>query len=236
MDITTLKHLVVLCDDLFMGYVYKAVFLLGYFGFLRLSNIAPHSLTSFDSTRHITAGDVIFSRRHAKVFIKWSKTNQTRDKVHVFSILRLKHSCICPFKALKQIFKMYSPQDDAPLFQIQTKKGWVVLTDTRIRKTLLSLNQKMGFHRHYFTFHTFRRSGATLAFNSHVPIQQIQHHGSWMSECVWRYIQQDQKLGEILLIHLLQSYIMHNLRVGPWGIFYCVIYLYCNKVTPFCVN
>ena len=80
------------------------------------------------------------------------------------------------------------------MFQIQTTKGWTTLTDTRIRKTLSTLNVKMGYH--FFTFHTFRRSGATLAFNSHVPVQKIQTHGSWALECVWRYIQQDQKMGE----------------------------------------
>ena len=71
-----------------------------------------------------------------------------------------------------------------------------VLIDSRIRKVLSSINLHMGYPKNFFTFHTFRRSGATLADNSHVPIHQIQHHGSWTSDCVWRYIKQDQKLGE----------------------------------------
>ena len=196
MSVKTLKHLISLCDGLLNGFVYKAVFLLGFFGFLRLSNIAPHSLTSFYASRHIAAGDVFFTKTHVKVLIKWSKPNQKRDKIHVLSLPRIKGSRICPFKALKHLFEIYHPQQDQPLFQIQTTIGWSSLTDTRIRKTLASLNEKLGYHKHYFTFHTFRRSGATLAYNSHVPIQQIQTHGSWASECVWRYIQQDQKMGE----------------------------------------
>ena len=208
MSVKVLKHLVSLCDGLVMGFVYKAVFLVGFFGFLRLSNIAPHSLTSFDASRHLAAGDIVFTKTHVKVIIKWSKTNQNRDKIHVLSLPRIRGSNICPFRALKRIFKSYHPEHDQPLFQIQTTKGWSILTDTRIRKTLSTLNVKMGYHKHYFTFHTFRRSGATLAFNSQVPIQKIQRHGAWASECVWRYIKQDPKMGEDIADTFAQ--ILHN--------------------------
>ena len=196
MSVKVLKHLVSLCDGLFMGFVYKAVFLLGFFGFLRLSNIAPHSLTSFDASRHLAAGDVFFTKTHVKVIIKWSKTNQNRDRIHVLSHPWIRASNICSFKALKRIFRSYHPKHDQPLFQVKTNKGWSILTDTRIRKTLSTLNVKMGYHKHYFTFHTFRCSGATLAFNSKVPIKKIQRHGAWASECVWRYIKEDPKMGE----------------------------------------
>ena len=46
------------------------------------------------------------------------------------------------------------------------------------------------------SLHTFRRSGATLAFNSNVAIQSIQSHGTWTSECVWRYIVQDHNASQ----------------------------------------
>ena len=88
------------------------------------------------------------------------------------------------------------PQSFKSLFQIKTHSGWQVLIDSRIRKFLARMNTKLGYSSHYFTFHTFRRSGANLAFNSRVPIQQIKSHGTWTSECVWGYIQQDQAFGE----------------------------------------
>ena len=46
----------------------------------------------------------------------------------------------------------------------------------------------MGYSPHYFTFHSFRRSGASLAFSSHVPLHQIKMQGTWSSDCVWQYI------------------------------------------------
>ena len=66
------------------------------------------------------------------------------------------------------------------------------MTDSRIRKTLSKLNQKLGLTKIFYTFHAFRRSGATLAYKAHVPIQGIKDHGTWTSDCVWRYIQSDE--------------------------------------------
>ena len=51
-----LLKIVYQCDYLYMGKVFKAVFLAAFFGFFRLSNLAPHSLTTFDFTRHVAGG------------------------------------------------------------------------------------------------------------------------------------------------------------------------------------
>ena len=179
-----------------MGSVYKAVFLVAYFGFLRLSNLAPHSIGLFDASRHLTARDVTFTQKFVKINLKWSKTLQTRDKVQVLTLPKLASTLICPYRALKSIFKLYNPSGHQPLFQVRSGKAWVVLTDSKIRKSLTKINTKMGFEPHHFTFHTFRRSGATLAYNAHIPVRQIKRHGSWTSDCVWTYIQQDQAYGE----------------------------------------
>ena len=55
-----LLKIVYQCDYLYMDKVFKAVFLAAFFGFFRLSNLAPHSLTTFDFTRHVAGRDVFF--------------------------------------------------------------------------------------------------------------------------------------------------------------------------------
>ena len=181
---------------MFMGSVYKAVYLVAYFGFLRLSNTAPHSMGLFDASRHLTAQDVTFTSKFVKINLKWSKILQTRDKVQVLTLPKLASPLICPYRALKSIFKLYNPSSHQPLFQVQSGKAWVVLTDSKIRKCLTKINIKMGFEPHHFTFHTFWRSGATLAYKAHIPIRKIKRHGSWTSDCVSIYIQQDQAYEE----------------------------------------
>ena len=88
--------------------------------------------------------------------------------------------------------------DSTSLFQYHTCNGWVPVTDTRVRKILQKLNASLGLRSHYFTFHALRRSGATFAYRAHVPIQEIQCHGTWTSNCVCRYIQSNHESGESL--------------------------------------
>ena len=169
------------------GVILKTVILAGFFTFLHLSNLCPHSLASFDPSRHLMGADVLFTKQHVKLVIKWSKTMQTRDSAQILTLPHLVDKKLCPRSALKAL---------------QGLAGWVPLTDSRVRKTLEWINLALGLNPSYFTFHSFRRSAATPAFNSHVPIQSIKRHSTWTSDCVWRYIQADQSSGEQLACYL----------------------------------
>ena len=131
-------------------------------------------------------------KKYMHITLTWSKTIQTRDKTHVVVVPRLPQCPLCPVAALQEAIALYSPNPDDPLFQIKSQTGWKVLIDSRIRKVLSKLNLKMGFTKNHFPFHTFQRSGATLAYDSHVPIRSTKNHGSWTSDCVWTYIQSSQ--------------------------------------------
>ena len=47
MDINTLQLLIRACDSTYMGQVFKAVYTIAFFSFLRLSNLVPHSVQQF---------------------------------------------------------------------------------------------------------------------------------------------------------------------------------------------
>ena len=196
MSLQVLNNLVKECNFIFAGRVFKAIFLMAFFGFLRISNLAPHAVGAFDPSRHLTPQDISFEPDCIKVVIKWSKTLQTQDRTHVLTLPRLCGSPLCPVRALRKAMAMYTPSGNQPLFQIYRAGKWQVIIDSRIRKVLSKLNVKLGFHPHNFSFHTFRRSGASLAYNSHIPIKKIKHHGSWTSDCVWKYIQADQNFSQ----------------------------------------
>ena len=73
-DIPMLRRMSEMALTLPGGKIFKAVILMGFFAFLWLSNLCPHSLTSFDPSRHLTGADLVFTKKYVKVFIKWSKT------------------------------------------------------------------------------------------------------------------------------------------------------------------
>ena len=166
MSIQTLHSFIAACSFIPYGKIFAAVFLIAYFVFLRISNMAPHSYGGFDPSRHLTPADVKISKHFMYVSIKWSKTNQFRNRVETITLPRLKSSIICPVRALKQAMILYNPAPHDPLFQMFSAGKWSVLIDSRIRKVLAKLNVKLGFPPNEYTFHTFRRSGATLAYNS----------------------------------------------------------------------
>ena len=137
--------------------------------------------------------------------IKWSKTMQTRDKVQCVTLPKLEIKTICPFRAMKSLFKLYPMSPASSLLQIHNALGLNPLIDSRVRKALKTINVHLGFPPNFFTFHDFRQSGATFAYNFHVPIQQIKRHGTWSSDWVWGYIQSDHTSGENLADALAAS-------------------------------
>ena len=194
-NLNTLKSIIAATKKYSNSQVYKAVFLTAFFGFFRLSNIAPHAVGEFDSTRHFTGGDVFFTNKKVQLLLKWSKTIQYRDEYKIISLPKLGASMICPYRALRDIMDLYQPDAQAPLFQIRTRAGWQVLTDSRIRKVLASINVDLKLPSNFYTFHAFRRSGASLAYEIDIPVKDIKEHGTWASDCVWRYIRSQAHAG-----------------------------------------
>ena len=118
MSLQMLSALVHECSNIPFGRVFKSIFLIAFFVFLRVSNLDPHAIPAFDPTRHLTLGDIKIHPKCMHIKIKWSKTMQTRDKVHVVVLPRLIGSPLCPVRALEKTIKLYSPGPDSPMFQI----------------------------------------------------------------------------------------------------------------------
>ena len=78
LDEFLLTRIITACDTLHFPFIFKPLYLLAFFSFLRISNILPHAITSFDPTRQLAVGDVIFSQNAAAIIIKWSKTLQDK--------------------------------------------------------------------------------------------------------------------------------------------------------------
>ena len=130
---------------------------------------------------------------------------QTRDKVQCITVPKLQNKVICPFRAVKKLQTLYPFTSSTSLLQVPSHQGLIPLTDSRMRKILKSINLSLDLQPNYFTFHDLRRSGATYAFNAHIPVQEIKRHGTWSSDCVWQYIQSDHASGEHLANALATS-------------------------------
>ena len=202
-----LLDIIAATETLEFSEIFLSVYLLAFFSFLRLSNMVPHAKNGFDPSRHLARGDIIFSDNEAIVLAKWSKTIQSRDKVVPVVIPKLSGSKLCPVTALSNMLHLVSGSNNDPLFAIFKASTWSPLTDSIVRKHLKRVLRLLQLQHHNFTFHTFRRSGASWAFEHGVPIEVIKQQGTWSSDCVWRYIQKTNPstfpLTQAFRLHLL---------------------------------
>ena len=73
-DISTLYKISLACDILDDPVIFKAIFLTAFYGFLCMSNIAPHRAKDLDDHRHFLRKDLTFTDDGALLLIKWTKT------------------------------------------------------------------------------------------------------------------------------------------------------------------
>ena len=186
-DINTLENIISACSLTHDPKLFKAIFSVAFFGFLRISNIAPHAKALFNPTMHLLRKDVFFYNPGCHIRIKWSKTNQSKRNIHWLQLPQLKTHSICPVRAVYQLLESRQLPPEAPLFAFTS--GQTVI-DTTIRDVLKKILQTIGISALGHSFHTFRRSGITWAFDNNVPLEHIMHHGNWKSDTVWQYLQQ----------------------------------------------
>ena len=89
--------------------------------------------------------------------------------------------------AFKSMLLEFPAEGNAPLFLGSTGP----ITQSQIRSHLQKLLNSMQLNPKHYSFHTFRRSGATLAFNNSVDLQHIKKHGTWTSDAVNAFIVAD---------------------------------------------
>ena len=183
-DIPLLLKVVEQCNFTYMGQVFKPLYLLAFFSILRMSNLVPHSMASFSPLRQLAQGDVIFKSGKIVVLVKWSKTMQYAKDVKLITVPKISGSPLCPVSAISNLLLLTPRGSNLPLFQYKVADSCVPLTDARVRRHLNLIFDRLGLAGAGFTFHSFRCSGATFAFNNDVTLQNIQRHGTWTSDCV----------------------------------------------------
>ena len=177
-DIKTMYHISISCDLLGDPCLFRAIFLVAFFGFLRMSNIAPHSSKKFDPSKHILRQDLFFQPPGVHVTLKWSKTLQDHRAYHVVLLPQLANTYLCPARALHQLLATRPLPPSAPLFANITSPHNQII-DTTVRDALKFILRIRNIPLKPRGFHTFIRSGATFAFDNNVPLQSIMAHGSW---------------------------------------------------------
>ena len=124
------------------------------------------------------------------VLVKWSKTMQASNQGSYVILPKLKNLLLCPHFNFNQLKTLYPTLPDAPCFSAH-----FCITESIVRTHLKKILNCLNLDSNTFSFHTFRRSGATLAYNLDVDIDKIKRHGTWRSDAVNTYTVQDPSLA-----------------------------------------
>ena len=182
-----LGNILQLCDNFPLSQMYKCLYLLAYFGFLRISNLVPSSFKKFSISKHLCRADILVQNTDMIVIVKWSKTLQATNQGSYIVLPRLENQLLCPCKNFERMHSAFPTLPNAPCFS--SKK--LCITEYMVRKHLKNILNSLGLDTDIFSFHTFRRSGATLAYNLDVSLESIRRHGTWKSDAVNTYIVDD---------------------------------------------
>jgi len=170
-----------------------ALFLTAFFSMARKSNLVPtpglHTPDHF-----IRRSDIDLYSTSAVLTFRTSKTNQFASRIHSVPLFKTQDSKLCPVTALQNMIARIPAPPDSPAFLLPNRKP---VTYHMLNSNLKFLIKLIGLDPKDYSSHSFRRGGATLAFQANVEPELIKFHGDWKSDAYLVYLEYNftQKLS-----------------------------------------
>ena len=169
----------------------RLAIILMYMGFLRQSSVAPQTVSSFDHTRHLTAGDLVVSPQGLHIHLKWTKTLQSSSDATDILLPRTADSTICPV-AVYQAYRADHPVT-SPTAPLLVHKDGNTLTVPFIRRQWALLVSEAGADPMIYSLHSLRKGAANYTYNvARADLNDVMTHGTWRSPAVRTYITPQQ--------------------------------------------
>ena len=168
--------------------VFWAISLLAFFTVCRKSNLVPNTAARFDPAKQLTRGSISSGKQGLLVSLGWTKTIQFGHRRLNIPVVPIKGSLLCPVRAYKTMCRLIPAPDAAPAFAIPVNGSLQPYTYRAWMARLRQLLSRTGRRADKFSCHSFRRGGATFAFQAGVPSEMVKLLGDWRSECYQKYL------------------------------------------------
>lgn len=162
--------------------------LLGFYMFLRKSNLVPDTTRSFNSKEQLTRSDVRTHQNLVAVEVKWSKTHQFKQKQLLLPLIPAKDIRVCPLFWLKLMFKKVKAKPGEPLLSVPQGTGVVPVTYDQLGKQLKHWVERTGRNPEGYTLHGLRRGGASWALESGIVGEDLKLMGDWATDTYMKYL------------------------------------------------
>ena len=168
----------------------RALFLVAFFSFLRISNLVPHQLSDIANPQacHLTPSNVTFTSQGALLRITHTKTIQFRERQLEIPLPCIPGSPLCPVTALKQYLASVQLPPRSPLFVCKTQDAYSPILAHQYNAFIKASLSAIGFNPAHYSSHSFRRGGATFAFSRDAPTAFIKAQGDWKSDAYLVYL------------------------------------------------
>ena len=169
-----------------------AAALVMFYGLLRRSNVLTSSWACFKASKHLCITDLSFNKTGAQLCIRWSKTNQFAQRNRVLPLPTVNDHVLCPVKALYNYIAMVPvTPNPSPLFTVSTNSGCKPLSPANFVHRIRSALSPGNIETSDYAGHSFRRGGATWAFQAGLSVDTIRQLGDWRSNAYMQYIMMD---------------------------------------------
>ncbi|XP_019624427.1 PREDICTED: uncharacterized protein LOC109470089 [Branchiostoma belcheri] len=95
-----------------------AAIVFSFFTFFRRSNVVLDSKTQFDPKKHLKRRDILVSPAGLLIYVTWTKTLQSRERVLSVPLLPIPGSPICPVAAYTHMCDLIPTEPDQPAFVV----------------------------------------------------------------------------------------------------------------------
>ena len=164
--------------------------LLGFYMFLKKSNLVPDTMDNFQPEHQFCRVDAnLLGLDKAIMFeIRWSKTIQHKQKILRLPVLPAKNKAICPVFWVHYMINCIQAGPDYPLLALKAQgKIWALSANQliyRLRKWLLLIGEDATS----YSLHSLCRWGTTFAYQSNMEAEMIKLLGDWASDTYKRYV------------------------------------------------
>ena len=165
--------------------------LLGFYMFMRRSNLVPDSVDNYNIKEQFCRGDLNLTGLETAMMteVRWSKTLQFREKVLRFPVLPASNKAICPVFWTHHMVNRIPAKPTDPAFTIKVNGETLALSANqliyRIRKWITLVGE---VDPNIYSLHSLRRGGATFAYRCNIEAEMIRTLGAWSSDAYKRYI------------------------------------------------
>ena len=163
-----------------------AALLVGYFSFLRQSNLVSPSGAGWGGPHTLRRRDIQPHALGLSIVIHSSKTISSPQDSTQLLVPAVPGSQMCPVSAWRKASEAFPAPGSAPAFLVNPNTPLDTLTLTKILRTSLAVIDVPGPTS--YTLHSLRRGAAMACYSLGVSLPAIQAQGTWESKAVLSYV------------------------------------------------